>query len=424
MDIEYHDPADGRAVAERTREFVREEVLPVEREYLGEESVPDDVIADLRDRARDREIYGPQIPEAYGGLGLDFRAMLPVFEAAGRSLLGPTALRCGAPDEGNMHLLELAGSEAQKERWLAPLAAGEMRSAFAMTEPMNGGGSDPKMLATTAEKSGPGSASERSGTAAERDGGEWVIDGHKIWITQGGDADVFFVMARTNEEVHPYEGTSIVAVPADTDGVEVVRDVPHVGGAPLGGTHAELRFDGARVPVENTLGPEDAGFMLAQQRLGPARLTHCMRFAGMADRALSVATAYASEREAFGEHLSDKQAIRFSIATSRTDLHAVRTMVRHAADAIAEGEEARVEVAMSKSFAANVCQEAIDDALQVCGGAGIGKDLPLADFYENVRAFRIIDGADEIHRRTIARAAFEDPPTEELDVLPRFEQFD
>jgi len=144
----------------------------------------------------------------------------------------------------------------------------------------------------------------------------------------------------------------------------------------------------------------------------------------MADRALDVATAYASEREAFGDTLADKQALRFAIAESRTDLHAVRTMVRHAADAIDAGEEARVEVSMCKSFAANVCQEAIDDALQVCGGAGIGKDLPIADFYENVRAFRIVDGADEVHRRTIARAAFEDPPTEELEVLPRFGQFE
>jgi len=408
MDLDYHDPEAGTAVAERTREFVQEEVLPVEREHLGEESISEDVIADLREKAREREIYGPQIPEEFGGLGLDFRAMLPVFEEAGRSLLGPAALRCGAPDEGNMHLLELAGTESQQDRWLGPLAAGDLKSAFAMTEPMNGGGSDPKMLSTTARK----------------DGDEWVIDGHKIWTTQGGDADVYLVMARTNDDVHPYEGTSIILVPADTDGAEVVRDVPHVGGAPLGGTHAEMRFDDARVPVENTLGPEDAGFMLAQQRLGPARLTHCMRFAGMADRALDVATAYASEREAFGGKLADKQALRFSIAKRRTDLHAVRTMVRHAADAIESGEEGRVEVAMSKSFAANVCQEAIDDALQVCGGAGIGKDLPLADFYENVRAFRIIDGADEVHRRTIAREAFEDPPTEELEPLPRFGEFE
>jgi acyl-CoA dehydrogenase len=417
MDLDYRDPEAGVAVAERTREFVREDVVPVEREYLGEESIPDAVIADLREKARERELYGPQIPAEYGGLGLDFRAMLPVFEAAGRSLLGPAALRCDAPDEGNMHLLELAGDEAQQERWLAPLAAGEITSAFAMTEPMNGGGSDPKMLATTAEKS------EARG-ASEQDGDEWVIDGHKIWTTQGGDADVYFVMARTNDDAHPYEGTSILIVPADTDGVDVVRNVPHVGGAPLGGTHAELRFDGARVPAENVLGPEDAGFVLAQQRLGPARLTHCMRFAGMADRALDVATAYATEREAFGGTLADKQALRFSVAEQRTRLHAVRTMVRHVADAIDEGSDARVEVAMAKSFAANVTQEAVDAALQVCGGAGIGKDLPLADFYENVRAFRIIDGADEVHRRTIARDAFEDPPTEELSVLPQFGQFD
>jgi acyl-CoA dehydrogenase len=408
MDVDYHDPEAGQVVAERAREFVDEVVLPVEREWLGADRVPEDVVADLREEARDYEVYGPQVPTEYGGLGLDFRAMLPVFEEAGRSLLGAAALRCGAPDEGNMHLLEIAGDDDQQERWLAPLAAGEMRSAFAMTEPMNGGGSDPKMLSTTAEK----------------DGDEWVIDGHKIWTTQGGESDLFLVMARTDQDAHPYEGTSIILVPADTPGAEVVRDVPHVGGAPLGGTHAEVRFDGARVPLENTLGAENAGFMLAQQRLGPARLTHCMRFAGMADRALDVATAYASEREAFGGPVGDKQAIRFGIAEARTQLHAVRTMVRHAADAIESGDQARVEVSMCKTFAANVCQDAVDTAVQTCGGAGIGKDLPLADFYENVRAFRIIDGTDEVHRRTVARAAFEDPPLEELDPLPRFGEFD
>ncbi|WP_435347573.1 acyl-CoA dehydrogenase family protein [Haloarchaeobius sp. HRN-SO-5] len=402
--MEYHDPEEGRRVAERTRQFVEEEVLPVEREWLGQESVPDSVVADLRDAARDHDVYGPQIPDAYGGLGLGFRSMLPVFEEAGRSLLGPLALRCGAPDEGNMHTLELVGTEEQKERWLAPLAAGEMNSGFCMTEPLQGGGSDPKMLRTSARK----------------EGDEWVIDGHKWWTTGGSDADVFLVMARSDPDAHPYEGTSIVLVPRDTDGVDVVRDVPHLGGEPVGSSHAEIRFDGARVPVENTLGPENAGFAVAQRRLGPARLTHCMRFGGMADRALDVATAYASEREAFGEPLAEKQSLRFRVARARTRLHAARTMVRHAADAIDAGDEARIPVAMAKVFTANVVQEAVDEAVQVCGGNGIGKDLPLADFYENVRSFRIIDGADEVHLRSIARAAFEDPKTDELEGLTRF----
>jgi acyl-CoA dehydrogenase len=402
--MEYDDPERGREVAERTRKFVDDVVIPTEREYLGTGGVPDEAVVRLREQAREHDVYGPQIPEEYGGLGLDFRALLPVFEQAGRSLLGPTALRCGAPDEGNMHTLEMVGSEAQKERWLRPLAAGEAKSGFAMTEPMQGGGSDPKMLRTT----------------ARRDGDEWVIDGHKWWTTQGGEADVLLVMARTDEEAHPYEGTSIILVPTDTEGVEIVRDIPHLGGDPIGMTHAEIRFEDVRVPEENLLGAENAGFAIAQDRLGPARLTHCMRFLGMADRALEIATAYVSEREAFGSTVADKQAVRFDVADHRTRLHAARTMVRHAAGRISGGSEVRVEVAMCKTFAANAVQDAVDSAVQYCGGNGIGKDLPLADFYENVRQFRIVDGADEVHRRTIARAAFDDPPTEELAPLTRF----
>ncbi|GAA0680355.1 acyl-CoA dehydrogenase family protein [Natronoarchaeum mannanilyticum] len=405
--MEYDDPERGRAAAERTREFVDEVVIPVEREYLGTESVPDEEIEKLREQAREHDVYGPQIPEEHGGLGLDFRELLPVFEEAGRSLLGPTALRCGAPDEGNMHTLEMVGTDAQKERWLAPLAAGEARSGFSMTEPMQGGGSDPKMLRTSAEK----------------DGDQWVIDGHKWWTTQGSEADVLLVMARTDEDAHPYQGTSIFLVPADADGVEIVRDVPHLGGAPMGMSHAEIRYDEVRVPEENLLGAKNAGFAIAQERLVPARLTHCMRFLGMADRALDVATAYVSEREAFGSSVADKQAVRFDVADHRTQLHAARTMVRHAAGRYADGAEARVEVAMCKTFAANAVQDAIDSAVQYCGGNGIGKDLPLADFYENVRQFRIVDGADEVHRRTIAKRAFEEPPTEELEPITRFGEF-
>jgi acyl-CoA dehydrogenase len=408
MDLSYDDPERGRDLAARTREFVDEVVVPVERDCLGEGPVDEATIADLRETARDRGLYAPQVPEEYGGLGLSLRAALPVFEAAGRSLLGPAALRVDAPDEGNVHTLLLAGTDEQRERWVPGIVAGESRSAFAMTEPMDGGGSDPKALRTT----------------ARRDGEEWVIDGHKHWTTNGADADLFLVMARTDPDAHPYEGTSILLVPGDAPGLEVVREIPHLGGEVHGGSHAEVRFDGVRVPAEAVLGEVNEGFALAQRRLGPARLTHCMRFTGMADRALSIATAYADEREAFGGPVADKQGVRFEVARRQVDLHAARTMVRHAADRIAAGERASVPVAACKYFAAEAAQEAVDTAVQVCGGQGIGKDLPLADFYEDVRAFRVVDGADEVHLRTVARAAFEDPPAEELDVLARYGEFD
>ncbi|MFU8869841.1 acyl-CoA dehydrogenase family protein [Natronococcus sp.] len=402
--MEYHDSDRARELAADVREFVDEDVIPAEREQLGNGPVPEDVVDDLRETARERGLYAPQVSEEYGGLGLEFRDVLPAFEEAGRSLLGPLAMRVDAPDEGNMHTLEMAGTDEQKERWLEPLVDAEIRSGFSMTEPMQGGGSDPKMIRTTAEK----------------DGDEWVLDGHKWWTTQGSEADVLLVMARTDQEAHPYEGCSIFLVPSDVDGVEYQRDIPHVGGEVTGTSHAEIVYDGVRIPEENLLGAENAGFAIAQKRLGPARLTHCMRFSGMAQRALEVAKAYTSEREGFGSTLSEKQNLRYEIADAETRLHAARTMVRHAAREIGEGKEARVPVSMAKVFTANVVQDAVDLSIQCCGANGIGKDLPLADFYENVRAFRLVDGADEVHKRVIARDAFEDVDESELDPVTRF----
>jgi acyl-CoA dehydrogenase len=415
MDIEYRDTERGREVAARTEAFLDEVVLPREREWLGQRDVRDSsdrtaeaeaLVADLRAEAREREVFAPQLPREYGGLGLAFEDLLPVFEQAGRSILATRAMHVAAPDEGNMHILEMAGTEAQKERWLRPLARGEITSGFSMTEPVQGGGSDPKQIQTT----------------AERDGDEYVITGHKWWTTQGSDADVLIVVARTDWDEHPYVGTSLFLVPADTPGVEIQRDVPHMGESGL--SHAEVTYDGVRVPAESLLGAENAGLAVAQQRLGPARLTHCMRFIGMADRALDVAKAYMSERTAFGDPLTDKQALRFEMSDAEMRLHAARTMVRHAARTLASGDGARVEVAMSKVFTAETVQNIIDSCVQACGGNGIGKDLPLADFYENVRAFRIIDGADEVHLRSIAKRAFDDEEIhpEELAHLTRFRE--
>jgi acyl-CoA dehydrogenase len=303
-----------------------------------------------------------------------------------------------------MHLLELGGTEAQKEEWLRPLVQGELVSTFSMTEPTPGGGSDPKMIRTTAEK----------------DGDEWVINGHKWWSSQGHDSDVLFVLARTDQDAHPYAGCSFFIVPTDTSGVNLKRDVPHLGDETIQMSHSEIDYNDVRVPEENLLGELNDGFALAQRRLSPARLTHCMRFSGMADRALDIAKAYATERDAFGEPLSEKQEIRFKIARGRMRLHAVRTMIRNAARRITKGEEARLEVSMTKVFAAQTTQSVIDDALQICGGNGIGMDLPIAEFYANVRTFRIVDGADEVHLHTIAREEFENVDSREIQNIPRF----
>jgi len=259
-------------------------------------------------------------------------------------------------------------------------------------------------------------------TRAQRDGDEWILNGHKWWTSQGCEADILIVLARTDPHVHPYEGCSLFLIPADTSGVEVVRDVPALGSDLLPMSHAEVTYDDVRVPDDALLGEKNEGFSHAQQRLGPARLTHCMRFCGMAERALTIARTYMKERSAFGSPLADKQALRHRIARRETQLHGARTMVRHAAEKIASGQQARVETAMAKNFTAEMVQDTVDLSVQCCGGAGISKDLPLSDFYAALRFFRIGDGPDEVHRRTIARESFRDDGIDdaELQNLPSF----
>ncbi|MFB6070028.1 MAG: acyl-CoA dehydrogenase family protein [Halanaeroarchaeum sp.] len=404
--LSFTDSPAAEELAERARRLMDEVVIPAERDLAGGATVSEGRVRELRSAAKEYDVYAPQIEEEYGGMGYDFRDVLPTFEQAGRSALGPLAMRVDAPDEGNMHLLELHGTELQKEQYLEPLVEGEISSGFSMTEPLQGAGSDPKMLKTT----------------AERDGDDWVIDGHKWWTTQGIGADILLVFALTDEDVHPYEGSSVFIVPTDAPGVEVVRNIPHMGGETTGKGHAEIVFDEVRVPEEHLLGEEGEGFTHVQERLGPARLTHCMRFSGMAERALDIAKAYLSEREGFGSSLSERQAPRFDIAEMETKVQAARALNRQAAAEIAAGEQARVAVSMAKVFTANVAQEAIDTAVQYTGANGIAQDLPLADFYQNVRQFRIIDGADEVHKRTIAREAFADVDPAELDPITRFRE--
>ncbi|MFD1514727.1 acyl-CoA dehydrogenase family protein [Halomarina rubra] len=407
--MEYHDSEKAQEVAGRVEAFMDEVVLPLEREMLATgDTISNDELAELWEMAKERDLFAPQMPEEYGGQGLDFADMLPSFEQVGRSLIGAHSIRANAPQEGNMHTLEMVGTEEQKEEYLRPLVQGEMTSGFSMTEPMQGGGSDPKMLQTTAIK----------------DGDEWVVNGHKWWTSDGWDADFFLVMARTDLDEHPYAGTSIILVPRETEGVELVRNVGHLGAPELleaSGGHAEIKYNDVRVPVENTVGEEGKGFQIAQMRLGGGRLTHCMRYSGMAERALEISKAYLSEREGFGSDLAEKQTLRQRIADAETKLHMARCGVRHAAREL-DRSEARIEVAMSKVYTANVCNEIMDLAVQCLGANGVANDLPVAAFYGDVRAFRLFDGPDEVHRRTIARHAFEDVATEEIEHALRFDE--
>jgi acyl-CoA dehydrogenase len=373
--------------AARVRAFVRERVIPLEREATTPDGLPAEQLAALRDAARAAGIYGPQLPPEYGGLGLSLLECCPVFEEAGHSLLGPLALHCAAPDEGTMHLLLLAANAEQQARYLRPLAEGRIRSCFAMTEPAPGAGSDPTMIRTR----------------AERRGDQWVINGHK-WYATGGDGAAFYlVMARTDPDAQAAEGCTLFLIDAGTPGLRVVRRIEGLTVATPGG-HCEIIFEDCAVASGQVLGAPGQGFRLAQLRLGPARLTHCMRWTGAAQRALDIAAARAREREAFGVTLAQHGAVQHMLADSAIELQAGRLMILHAAWLLAQGGEARVETSACKVFVAEAVHRVIDRAIQICGALGVSDDLPLADMYREARAFRIYDGPSEVHRMVVARS--------------------
>lgn len=364
---------------DRVATFIRDEGIPAENDEADIEA--------LREKARRAGIYGPQLPAEYGGLGLGTVAMCVLFEQAGRSLLGPLALHCAAPDEGNMHLLSLYATPAQREQYLRPLVEGKIRSCFAMTEPAPGAGSDPTMIATR----------------ATRAGGDWIISGRK-WFATGADGAAFaIVMAVTDPDVPAHKGVTMFLVPADASGYRLIRSVPTMGGHGGPGGHGEIDFDDVRVPDSAVLGKPGQGFTMAQVRLTPARLTHCMRWMGVAQRSLEIAVRYAKERKAFGKTLAEHQSIQWMIADSEIELHASRLMVMQAAWKHERGDDIRHESSICKVFVAEAVNRIIDRAVQICGALGVSTDTPLEHFYREARAFRIYDGPSEVHRMVIAR---------------------
>jgi acyl-CoA dehydrogenase len=369
---------------DRVAAFVRDVVIPAEPQ-VGQ-SVSDEVVVRLREHARAAGIYGPQLPPEYGGLGLGLVDMCVLFEQAGRSFLGALAMHCSAPDEGNMHLLSLFASDEQKQQYLRPLVEGKIRSCFAMTEPAPGAGSDPTMMRTRAARTDDG----------------WQLDGDKWFITGAEGASVAITMAVTDEQAPPHQRVSMFLVPTDTPGYRMVRAVPTMGGHGLGG-HCEVEYRGVHVPGSAVLGQIGDGFRMAQVRLSPARLTHCMRWLGAAQRSLDIAVARAKERDAFGRKLAEHQSVQWMIADSEIDLHASRLMVMQAAWKHEQGHDIRHESSICKVFVAEAVNRVIDRAIQVCGSLGYSSDLPLEHFFREARAFRIYDGPSETHRMVIAR---------------------
>jgi hypothetical protein len=373
----------------RTTEFIRAQVLPVEDRDGGVIAVGGEPLRrELQAAARSAGVFAPHVAVELGGHGLGMADRLPVFEAAGYSLFGPLALNIAAPDEGNMHLLAEVGTPEQQKRFLAPLAAGEVRSAFAMTEPAPGAGSDPSALATT----------------ATRVSGGWRIDGLKYFITGADGAGFFIVMVRTSGSPGDSGGATMMLLDADTVGLQVGRHIGTLEQSMIGG-HCEVRFDGCVVGDDAVLGEVDEGFKYAQVRLGPARMTHCMRWLGAARRAQDVALAWAAQREAFGSKLSELGMIQQLLADSEIDIAAARALTLRACWELDQGSRAGQSTSIAKTFAAEAVGRIVDRAVQVCGGLGVSDDLPLARLSREVRPFRVYDGPSEVHRWSIARRA-------------------
>jgi alkylation response protein AidB-like acyl-CoA dehydrogenase len=386
--------AEVDALLATARTFVREVLVPLESQLLhGTWAHSEPLLAGVRAEARARGLWAPFLPRALGGLDMPLDAYARLSEVLGWTPYGHYACNCQAPDVGNMELLLQFGTDQQKATYLEPLARGEIRSCFAMTEPEHAG-SNPVWMSTT----------------AVRDGDDLVITGHK-WFTSSADGASFAVVMAVTDADAPqkHARASQILVPLPAPGYTLVRNIAVMGESGGGwSSHAEVRFDGVRVPFTNVLGAPGRGFALAQERLGPGRIHHCMRWIGICERAFDLMCRRAASRElAPGDVLANKQQVQFWIADSRIEIHAARLMVMDAVTRMArEGQEAaREEIAYIKVFVANTLQRVLDRAIQAHGALGMTDDTPLAWWYRHERAARIYDGADEVHRSVIARRA-------------------
>ena len=381
-----------KAIIGMIDEFVSKELIPLEPEFLTRDfktMLP--VLAEKRKIVKQMELWAPNHPKEYGGMGLDLVEHGLVSEALGRSPLGHYVFNCQAPDAGNIEILHKYGNKEQKEKYLRPLIEGEIRSCFSMTE-VEMPGSNPVMMDTTAVKQGS----------------EYVINGQKWYSTAADGAKFSIVMAITNPEANPYLRASMIIVPVNLPGFNLVRNISVMGHSGSDYfSHAEILFQSCRVPVENLLGPEGCGFVIAQERLGPGRIHHCMRWIGVCNRAMELMCRRASERIISPDKktLSSKQIIQSWIAESAAEIQAARLMTLHAAWKIERlgQKDARVDISLIKFFVASAMQRVVDRALQVHGGLGMTDDTILAFFYRHERAARIYDGADEVHKINVAK---------------------
>jgi alkylation response protein AidB-like acyl-CoA dehydrogenase len=389
MDFSESDRIGG--IRATLREFVRRELDPLEPALRRDgfaALLP--ALGEKRELARQTGLFAAHVPEAFGGAGLSLTEFAVMSEELGRSPVGHYVFNCQAPDVGNMEILMEFGTPQQRAELLAPLVRGEIRSCFTMTEP-EFAGSNPVWM----------------GTTARRENGEWVVRGRKWFSTAAEGAAFAICMAITDPAAPPHRRASMIIVPSGTPGFDIVRNIAVMGDR--GGdwaSHAEIAYHGARVPLANLLGPEGEGFAIAQKRLGPGRIHHCMRWIGICERALDLLCRHAATRElAPGVPLGSRQMVQQWIAESRAEIHAGRLMVLHAAWRIERDgtRAARDEIAMIKFTVARTLQRVLDRAIQGLGGLGMTDDTPLAHWYAHERAARIYDGADEVHIESVAR---------------------
>jgi acyl-CoA dehydrogenase len=372
----------------RTRAFVAEHILPLESDkkaWDAHDNIAEDALNTVRAKAKAAGLFAPQTPQALGGMGLGLVGQAAMYEEANRSIFGPVCFNAAAPDDGNMMLLAKVATPAQQQRWLGPIVAGDVRSAFAMTEPHPGGGSDPGMMLTR----------------ATRKPGGWVIHGRKWFITGAGVARHFILMARTSDDER--KGLTAFLFDAAQAGWRIERRIAIMGPEEHGG-HCELSFDGLEVADENVLMGVGDGLKITQIRLGPARLTHCMRWLGLSKRCMEIAAEYINERHGFGVRLADRESVQIKLGEIAAMIEIGRLLVMKAAWKLDAGDYARTDISMAKNHVAETLHRAADTAIQLCGAKGYSKDTVLEWIYRYARQARLVDGASEVHSMVLAHA--------------------
>lgn len=371
----------------KARAFVAEHVLPLENDrslWDAHENISEEALAPVREKARAAGLWAPQSLKKYGGMALPVTAWAALYEEAARSLFGPLAFNCMAPDDGNMNLLAKVGTSEQQDTWLKPIVEGKVRSAFAMTEPSPGGGSDPGMIKTR----------------AERRNGKWVVSGRKWFITGADGAAHFILIARTSDDSR--KGLTAFLHHADQPGWKILRRIPTMGPEEHGG-HCEIEYDGLEIADENVLMQVGDGLKATQIRLGPARLTHCMRWLGWSRRCIEIAQEYVDRREGFGIRLADRESVQIKLGELAHQIQIGRLLTMHAAWKLDQGGRARKEISMAKIQVADTLHNAADVAIQLNGARGYSKDTVLEWIYRYARSARLVDGASEVHKMVLAR---------------------